>query len=92
MERYTKKDGDGYYLIGDGIYSDWGVPEKFRGDVVDRLAAYEDTGLEPKDIISVTNMGKIACALHELNAYKDLGSIDRLRELAQAALRREQNG
>lgn len=44
MERVTKKDERGYYLVGDGIYSDCGVPEKFRGDDVDRLAAYEDLG------------------------------------------------
>ena len=53
-------------------------------EVIDRLAAYEDTGLEPEEIISATDMAKIACALHELNAYKELGPIDRLRELAQA--------
>ena len=29
-------------------------------------------------------MEKVACALHELNAYKELGPIDRLRELAEA--------
>ena len=42
MERVTQKDERGYYLVGDGIYSDWGVPEKFRGDDVDRLASIED--------------------------------------------------
>ena len=42
MERVTQKDERGYYLTGDGIYSDWGTPEKFRGDDVDRLAAIED--------------------------------------------------
>ena len=42
MERVTQKDECGYYLVGDGIYSDWGTPEKFRGDDVDRLAAIED--------------------------------------------------
>lgn len=54
------------------------------GTVADRLAAYEDTGLEPEDIISDTDMAKIACALHELNAYKELGPIEHLRELVQA--------
>ena len=39
------------------------------------LQAYKATGLEPEDII---------CALHELNAYKELGPVDRLRELDQA--------
>ena len=50
MERATMKDEHGYYLVGDGIYSDWGVLEKFRGDDIDRLAAYEGTSLEPEEI------------------------------------------
>ena len=50
MKRLTQKDENGYYLTGDGIYSDWGVPEKFRGEDVDRLAAYEDSGLTPEEI------------------------------------------
>lgn len=53
-------------------------------EAVNRLAAYEDTGLEPEEILSAVDMAKIACALHELNAYKELGSIDCLRKLAQA--------
>lgn len=53
-------------------------------NIIDRLAAYEDTGLEPEEILSAVDMAKIACALHELNAYKELGSIDCLRKLAQA--------
>lgn len=40
-------------MSGDGIYSDWGAPEKFYGYEVDRLAAYEDTGLEPQEIIEL---------------------------------------
>lgn len=78
MNRLTEKDfdGEGYHLKVSG--------REHRYDAFDRLAAYEDTGLEPEDIISAQDMFKIAGALHELNAYKDLGPIDRLRELAQA--------
>ena len=54
------------------------------GEAAKRLAAYEETGLEPEEILSAVDMAKIACALHELNAYKELGPIDRLRELKQA--------
>ena len=51
MERYTQRDrGGGAVIRGDAIYSDWGVPEGFMGDAIDRLAAYEDTGLEPEEI------------------------------------------
>ena len=74
MERLTYFDGGKWRLkIGDTEYS---------GEAVDRLAAYEDTGLEPEEIFSAVDMAKIACALHELNAYKELGSIDCLRKLA----------
>lgn len=52
--------------------------------VMDRLSDYEDTGLEPQDILSATDMAKVACALHELNQYKELGDLDRLRELVEA--------
>lgn len=52
------------------------------GVAAKRLAAYEDTGLEPEEIFSAVDMAKIACALHELNVYKELGSIDYLRKLA----------
>lgn len=96
MERATQKDERGYYLVGDGIYSDEGTPEKFRGDDVDRLAAYEDTGLEPEEITAIIGLASENCAKtadkidqllsddKELGEYRALGPIDRLRELAQA--------
>lgn len=53
-------------------------------DWLEELKAYRDTGLKPKDIISAVDMARVACTLHELNAYTDLGPIDHLRELVQA--------
>ena len=41
------------------------------GEAAKRLAAYEDTGLEPEEIFSAVDMAKIACALRELNVYKE---------------------
>lgn len=76
MERLTYFDGGKWRMrIGDTEYSGYGV---------DRFAAYESTGMEPEDILSAKDMAKIACALHELNQYKELGDIDRLRELVEA--------
>ena len=80
MERATQKDERGYYLVGDGIYSDEGTPEKFRGDDVDRLAAYEDTGLEPEDFKRTFTED----ALLKLTGQLLGVTPDRLRELAQA--------
>ena len=81
MERLTFIDHLGWYVNGNG-------GERIRGSHINRLAAYEDSGLEPQDIISAVDMAKIACALRELNAYKDLGPIDHIRDLLQA----EQDG
>ena len=79
MERITIP---GYRYHNDE-FMDSGVAKFFN-----RLSAYEDTGLEPQDIISAVDMAKIACALHELNAYKDIGPIDHIRDIIQA----EQDG
>lgn len=80
MERITQKDEYGYYLVGDGIYSDWGVPEKFRGDDIDRLATYEDTGLEPEEIELLAKQRDLY-----VDACGEL-PLKRIRELAQAEL------
>lgn len=80
MERATQRDELGYYLVGDAIYGDCGVPEKFRGDDVDRLAAYENTGVEPEDFKKAFNEDA------QLKLTGQLLGItpDRLRELVQA--------
>ena len=72
MERYTYFDGGKWRLkIGDTEYS---------GDWVDRLAAYEETGLDPEDMKRAFNEDAILKL-----AGQALGmSPDRLRELAQA--------
>ena len=80
MERATQRDELGDYLVGDAIYGDCGVPEKFRGDDVDRLAAYENTGMEPEDFKRAFTED----ALLKLTGQLLGVTPDRLRELAQA--------
>lgn len=59
----------------------------------DRLAAYEETGLEPGEIEQLKGeVFGLRLDKQELEQYRALGPIDRLRELAEAALRREQDG
>lgn len=55
-------------------------------DAADRLAAYEDTGLEPEVVTAVKHslMGKAIAEIKEFDGIP----VDRLRELAQA----EQDG
>lgn len=73
MERYTYQDGGKWRIrIGDTEHS---------GQWVDRLAAYEDTGLEPEDLKRAVNEDAVLKL-----AGQALGiTPDRLRELAQAA-------
>lgn len=92
MERYTYFDSGKFRLkIGDTEYS---------GDWVDRLAAYEETGLEPEEIMeavklfSGTNVdvpkeiiGWVKRATWHCKRLAELTrlvSFDRLRQLAEA--------
>ena len=71
MERLTYFDGGKWRLkIGDTEYS---------GEAVDRLAAYEETGLEPEQIRIVLDD-----AAREFAEYDAMAPKERLRELAQA--------
>ena len=57
---------------------------KYTSAIRLKLKAYEDTGMEPSEIFTSTELVNIACALRELRQYRELGTIDRLRELVQA--------
>ena len=87
MERVTQKDERGYYLVGDGIYSDWGVPEKFRGDDVDRLAAIEDILGDEYDLdrLSVLCNQRMTMREEVSQRFSLTAKIplDRLRELVE---------
>lgn len=84
MTRFTFfEDGHWWIRLNGVVYGDF--PE------VDRLAAYEDTGLEPEEISEAANRRhdcKIDCLLKEYNAMMDkiqsLGGLDHLNELSQA--------
>lgn len=74
MERLTYFDGGKWRLkIGDTEYS---------GEAVARLAAYEDMGLEPEDIVKISE--DIENGYLKSTARRYGISVDRLRELAQA--------
>lgn len=71
-------------------YSESGCKNCPIGHAFDRLAAYEDTGLEPEEIEEILERGTpLEGGTAELmKEYLSLGSIDHLRELVQA----EQDG
>lgn len=93
MERLTKCDNDGQAMMDcQKCEADWtgkhGKPMAdctalyCRNRLKDRLAAYEDTGLEPESVeaLKLSMMGKAISEITEFNGLP----IDRLRELAEA--------
>lgn len=72
MERLTKRN------LHDFAIPTQGTDAFHLFQTVDRLAAYEDTGLEPEEIKKAMDIVKSA-----VSAFEDFG-VDRLAELAQA--------
>ena len=84
MERLTVKCDDGHWGLSLTIY-DKAIPSRILEKLpiaIDRLAAYEDTGLEPEEVsqIKLAIMGK---SLAEIKEFEGV-SINRMIELTQA--------
>lgn len=86
MTRLTRRLADGRACFKPHLYG------QMNKDVCDRLAAYEETGLEPEEIEQLKGEAfGLKVDKQELEQYRALSAIDHLRELGRAALRREQN-
>lgn len=59
--------------------SDWYGDRSLIEAAINRLAAYEDTGLEPEEIDALPTLW-----MEKVKELSEIGPIDRLRELAQA--------
>lgn len=90
MERLTKRDTDGQAMMDcEKCKADWtgkhGKPMAdctalyCRNRLKDRLAAYEDTRLEPAEVSELIKDWSDLCT-----AVGECGGLDRLRELAEA--------
>lgn len=90
MERLTKRDTDGQAMMDcQKCEADWtgkhGKPMVdctalyCRNRLKDRLAAYEDTGLEPREVSAIVKEWSDLCT-----EIGECGGFDRLRELAEA--------
>lgn len=80
MKRLTERDAHGTWRIKrftEILPAHW--------QACNRLAAYEETGLEPEEIEQLKGEAfGLRVDKKELEQYRALGLIDRLRELAQA--------
>lgn len=92
MERLTeKRDGQNVIPLRQNGKIKWAIcsaglgdaPTKYLyGDHADRLAAYEDTGLEPEEIVKIRE--DVESGYMKSTARRYGVPVDRLRELAQA--------
>lgn len=57
---------------------------EFKDEICERLAAYEDTGLEPEEVLPKDKADEIALKLMRLSDLESICSYTRLRELAEA--------
>ncbi len=76
MERLTYFK-DGYWRVN---FSG----AQYQADFVDRLAAYEDSGCEPEEVLPKDKADEIALKLMRLADLESLCNYTRLRELAEA--------
>lgn len=97
MKRLTeKRDGKVVIPLRNSVcgvdMSHWCISKEsdiqsfLSGDAADRLAAYEDTGMEPEEIKELSELKTSLTEAEQkmLNDYLSLGSLARLRELAEA--------
>lgn len=83
MDRLTYKGPDGHWMIsGYCVEIVTGGEDRISGPAIDRLAAYEDTGLEPEEVTAIKHalMGREIAKITEFDGIP----IQRLQELAQA--------
>lgn len=71
MERLTE-----YEIVGGNVHA---VPTGDVDQAMMRLAAYEDTGLEPRELSAIVKEWSDLCTI-----VGECGGIDRLRELVKA--------
>lgn len=88
MGRLTCETPKGPALVMGDNYQDEataraGLMERYKAAVA-KLAAYEDTGLEPETIISAKEMAEITVAMTMLRKYQSIGTVQRFQELVEA--------
>ena len=89
MERLTRahyKASDGHYLVCSEMCEreDCTAECGHFDEAIERLAAYEDTGLTPEEVLLKDKADKIALKLMRLADLESFCSYTRLRELAEA--------
>ena len=88
MERLTKKEQLAGHMVNyvnaEDCFDVWSTPKKFMGNAIDRLAAYEDTGLAPEEILTGKELAEIAIGLQQFNRIRSVFSDERIKELMQA--------
>lgn len=89
MERLTRRiNGVVVYVGAKNLYSTGQIPCEVEPagvrEMMDRLAAYEDTWLEPEEVLPKDKADEIALKLMRLADLESLCSYTRLRELAEA--------
>lgn len=83
MDRLTHRLKTGEVLMATGFEGEY-TKDEWICVLQERLAAYEDTGLEPEKVLPKDKADEIALKLMRLADLESLCNYTRLRELAEA--------
>lgn len=83
MDRLTDRLKTGEVLMATGFEGEY-TKDEWICVLQERLAAYEDTGLTPKEVLPKDKADEIAMKLMRFAELESLCSYTRLRELAEA--------
>ncbi len=50
-----------------------------------KLKRYEDTGMEPEDVLTGRVLAETACAINVLKKYQDIGTVEEFAALKEAS-------
>lgn len=87
--RITYQDASGNWVIACNRLDNWvelKYPAHIRGEAVDRLAAYENSCVEPEDILAGKELAEIACAMDLLKRYLALGSVEDIQRILASGM------
>lgn len=98
MNRMTEKTENGYYVPAErgslsvciGTYMEDAKDQRYSGNIVDRLGAYEDCGLEPEE---ACKMAREWTQYETAMSYVDeIGGLETLKEICVQKKTNEKNG
>jgi hypothetical protein len=57
--------------------------KNWRQEKMNCIERYEDTGMEPEDVLTTKDLAEIACAMNLLKKYQGIGAVEEFAALKE---------